>query len=223
MKIRVKWIKPWRLFHCQFKTQHDLCMTFVRLQEFYESPNPKFRGKFFTFEEYVDWYCQTQGEGDFTYCTDWSGFNVPGNVANRFFNLHLWQDVLRPREEKLYDLIRKRVDMWGDQGEPDDDQYYLIGTTEDSPLSTVQHEIRHAVFYLDKRYRREVSTEIKKCKLKRLYEALNKMGYTKQVHVDEVQAYILTGLAEDMKETKEITKLRKKLRVIEKKYIGDKV
>lgn len=198
-------------------------MTFVRLQEFYESPSPKFRGNYFTFEEYVDWYAQTQGEGDFTYLTDWTGFNVPGHIVTDFY--HRVEEGLeggeseRKRETQLFAALQKYVSVWDEEEEP----YYIIGTTHNSPLNTVDHEVRHAIYYLEKGYRKEVTQEIKRKRLVGLYKALDKMGYTKEVHVDEVQAYVLTGLSEEMRETKEIKDLRKKLKQIENKYIGDKV
>lgn len=214
----MKQIKPWRLFHCQFETNHDLTMTFVRLQEFYESPNPKIRGKYFTFEEYVDWYARTQGEGNFTYLTDWTGFNVPGNVVQNFaIEIDDREDV-RDRELRLFNaLAHAGVDVW----QEDVDPFYVIGTTLDCPLDTVDHEVRHAIYYLEEGYRREITQEIKRKKLAGLYKALDTLGYARKVHIDEAQAYILTGLDEDtMKETQEIRDLRKKLKKIEKKYIG---
>ena len=44
-----------------YDTQYDLCMSFVRIQEFYESP--KFKGQYFTLEEYMDYWAEEFGSG----------------------------------------------------------------------------------------------------------------------------------------------------------------
>ena len=41
--------------------------------------------RYFTLEEFMD--CCAKYEGNFTYCTDWSGFNVPGNTILEFIEL----------------------------------------------------------------------------------------------------------------------------------------
>ena len=207
------------MFHCKFPTQYELCMTFIRIQEFYESP--KFRNKSFTLEEYIDWYCSQSENGAFTYMTDWEGFNVPSNVLHRAFREFQWtHGELRPREEKLKEALYRKAKI--DVDSEDEEPYYIIGTTEDSDLETVRHEIAHGFFYLDQGYRRDVTEAIKKCKLTGLKKKLLKMGYHKAVVTDECHAYTLTGLEEGMRETKEIKSLRKKLKAIEKKHIGDK-
>lgn len=219
-KLKIKQVSPWRIFHVTHNTQYELCMTFVRLQEFYESPNKKFRGQEFTFEEYMDWYAQTQGNGVFTYTDDWGGFNVPSNVVHNFFvtiDRHL--SDLRPREMELMEaLVKFGIYVFNEDEEP----YYLIGTPKECNLSTVEHEMRHAWFYLVPEYRKAVERAVNKYKLKGLRKQLKKMGYGSNVILDEIHAYTLSGLSSDMKETKEIEKLREELVKIEEQHIKSK-
>jgi hypothetical protein len=218
MKIEIKQVKPWRLFHCTFENQYELCMTFVRIQEFYESP--KFRNKGFTLEEYIDWFCSEQSEdGSFTYMVDWNGFNVPSDVLLKAYKDLAWTlGGLRPREKSLQDALYKKakIDIDHDSEEP----FYIIGTAKGCDIETVAHEVRHGLYYLDRGYRREMKAAIERCRLLGLKKRLIHLGYHRAVLTDECHAYILTGLEDDMKETKEIRELRKKLKVIEKKYIG---
>ena len=63
-----------------YDTRYDLCMSFVRVQEFYESP--EFKGRYFTLEEFIDWWSikMSHIHGAFDYPARWGGFNVPGEV-----------------------------------------------------------------------------------------------------------------------------------------------
>ena len=51
MNIEGEIVLP-NVYVLNFDTQYELCMSFVRMQEFYESP--KFRGKTFELEEFID-------------------------------------------------------------------------------------------------------------------------------------------------------------------------
>jgi hypothetical protein len=209
--MQCKEIEP-DTFHFEFKTQHDLCMTFVRLQEFYESPNKRFRGQYFTLDEYIDWYCVTYNKS-FDYMTRWLGFNVPGNIVLKFYNI--FYDEFRDKEEELFAVF----DTLEIENFDKPDKFYFIGTFEKSKdKSVLAHELRHARFYLNKKYRAAITKAVKQYKLKGLYRELTRLGYTRYVHVDEIQAYVLTGLRDTMIETKEITKLRKSLFEIENKF-----
>lgn len=64
MKIEIKHLYP-KIYCLEFDTQYNLCMSMVRIQEFYESP--EFAGKYFTLEEYIDYWSKNFGDGAFTY------------------------------------------------------------------------------------------------------------------------------------------------------------
>lgn len=165
------------------KDQYELTSTFLRLQEFYESPNPKFRNKFFELEDYMDWYAKEYG--NFTYTSDWSGFNVPGNVVTNFFVDYKGKTL--KKENALFKLIRAATF-------DTDNKFYIIGTYEDG--SVVNHEMAHAHFYLDPAYKKQMTqlvNDLPQSFRIQFQNMLLKKGYCKQVLVDETQAYLATN------------------------------
>src|ERR1019366_973309 len=80
MKYTIKEIKS-NIFLVKFKLQYDLCLTFLRYQEFYESPNKRFRNHSFTIIDFMSWYSSAFGNGIFTYPNDWNGFNFPDYIV----------------------------------------------------------------------------------------------------------------------------------------------
>ena len=79
--LSLKQVLP-KIFLLTFDNHYDLCMHFLRYQEFYESP--KYRQQPFNLLELIRWYSNTYGDGDFTYTNDWAGFNIPSWVLNDF-------------------------------------------------------------------------------------------------------------------------------------------
>lgn len=45
----------------EFKNQYECCSSFMRLQEFYESPFKEIRGRFFKLDQFMDVYAKKQG------------------------------------------------------------------------------------------------------------------------------------------------------------------
>ena len=163
-------------------------MHFLRYQEFYESSSSKFRGKAFTIFDFMKWYSKEFGDGAFTYTTDWAGFNIPGSVIADM----LWQHgILDPND---YDKTMEEI--WEECNKKSEDgRFYLIGVSDEGQV--LEHEISHGYFYLYPEYKKEMTKLVKalpkeiKTKMK---STLKSMGYTKEVYVDEMQAYLATGL-----------------------------
>ena len=65
-----------RVFAVIMEDDYARPMTFLRVQEYYESPNPDFRGKHFNIWDYIEWYSREKKDV-FTYAFDWGGFNIP--------------------------------------------------------------------------------------------------------------------------------------------------
>lgn len=179
-----------KIYLVLFKTQYRLAATFMRFQEHYESP--KFRGKVFSVEEYMDWYAEENGK--FSYFEDWAGFNIPSKVLELFYNG--WFDPLTNKEKALLDLFKK---MRG--------RFYVIGTTEKSKdfAELLRHEFVHGLFYTVARYRRDVRDCLRSRDISDFRKALAdiKIGYHPSVFLDEINAYTLTtpdGLAGVVKE-----------------------
>jgi len=154
----------------------------MRIQEYYESPIGEFRGNYFTHEDFMDAYAENNS-GRFTYFSDWSGFNVPGNIVLEFFELF---DDLNKKETALYRCVETIAEIHGDQ-------FYLIGVVGQDQ-DTLNHELAHAFYYLDKEYK-ELMDAITSCWENRdeFYKGLETLGYDDSVFMDETQAYIATS------------------------------
>ena len=174
------------IFLLVFDNQREITKTFLRFQEFYESP--KFKGKIFSLDDFKKWYIvdspQGKKTGKFTYYSDWNGFNIPSSVLKPFYSGKF--NPLTLREKKILKIFSKRKD-----------KFYIIGVHRESKNIKIflQHEIAHGLFFVDDNYRKEVLSVISKFDTKLIEEELvEKAGYHQEVLLDEIQAYsISTG------------------------------
>src|ERR1700730_3525707 len=88
------------IYLLRFKTQYQLTATFLRVQEHYESP--RFHGRIFSLEQYMDWYASRYG--NFTYYQDWAGFNVPSTALQPFYEGKF--DPLSEKEMQLLGVFK---------------------------------------------------------------------------------------------------------------------
>jgi len=192
MEFDLKEIRP-NVFHVDYETQYHLTSTFMRLQEFYESPYESIRGKYFTHEQYMDRYAEDRGT--MSYFTDWGGFNVPSNVIENFMDLFGYS--LNVKENALMvplmSIVQPRLE------EDPDYKYYLIGTFN-ACEETLNHELCHAYWYIDEEYRSIVSTFIdnlydtRRFDYHKLETGLLNLGYcgSDEIIADEIQAFLAT-------------------------------
>jgi len=174
------------IFMIKMKNQYQLTSTFMRLQEFYESPYESIRGNYFTVEQYMDTYAANMG--NFTYNTDWNGFNVPGDVLNKFFRL--FEDGMEGNRR----LLRKEKELRMlllSAGVFKLEKFYVIGVHEGSKDCT-DHEMAHAYYYVDEDYKKEMDA-INPPLIDEFSQALLDMGYCDEVADDEMQAYLATS------------------------------
>jgi len=187
-----------KIHHLHYKKQRNLTSTFLRFQEYYESP--KFEGKIFTLDEYKEWYIKQKGK--FTYYTDWKGFNIPGRILKPFrkgkFN------PLTEKEKGILKLFKGKKR-----------KFYIIGTYGNKKGS-IKHETAHALFYLYPMYRVKVLFELGKHNLEATKKKLKKTsGYADDKLEDELRAYLI----EDNKIVKsKHKKLKEKLNVLFETY-----
>ena len=155
----------------QTDSQESLCKTFIRFQEFYESP--KFKNTIFTLGQLKHWYSITYGAD--TYHRDWEGFNFPSYVLKPFINGLF--DPLTKEENELISLFRYR-----------NDDFYIIGANDES---TIRHELSHALYAYSKSYRKNIDIVCQKYdkKLNKIKKYLLDKGYCIDVLNDEIQAY----------------------------------
>lgn len=181
------------VFHVRAETQYDVTSTFMRVQEFYESPFKEIRGRFFTHEKYMDACAHGKERSGsdkivFSYFEDWVGFNVPGNVFNKWVRLFSKKGLWK-KEQKLVDLIYEKL-------EKKTSKFYVIGTYSDGDSKTIDHELSHAWYYLDSEYKRTMLSLLRrfpKAAKQQLRKYLKKDGYTPEVFNDEMIAYLSTN------------------------------
>jgi hypothetical protein len=168
-----------KIFQVSYVTQKELAKAFYRFQEYYESP--EFAGKIFTLPQYRKWYSKRYG--GWTYYTDWGGFNVPEYVFEPFKTGSF--DPLTKAEKQLLNAFRHR-----------NGRFYVIGTFGNDPDS-LDHEICHALFYLDHEYKKAVLNKlcISALNQPKKFRALKDWlvtgrGYSDGFVLDEMQAYL---------------------------------
>jgi hypothetical protein len=204
----VKEVKP-RIYCVTVDDDYDRAMLFCRYQEFYESPYKKFRGKPFTWMEYMRHYKTEWKKDVFTYPEDWSGYNIPSSVIDKANNIFY--------KDTEYDLIMNdiyfhcSIDSQNKNNGTRCD-WYLIGASS-KDLNTMDHEIAHGMFYTNKEYKKEVVkliNNIKPTHYEKLKNKLIKMGYVndKKIIDDEINAFMSTGLYNGL-DTKELKKYEK--------------
>lgn len=186
--MKYEFLTP-QVIHYTYPSQYHVCSAFLRIQEFYESPEPQFRGQFFTMDEYMDWYADTQrGHDKFTYFEDWVGFNIPSTAMKAFYDRYT-PTCMRPKEHAIFKPLLPLIE--------DGKKFYVIATEEDGNEVeiTVRHELRHAAYYLNEEYRAACG-EIYKTIPDELKEAVNtrlkEYGYGAAVFPDETQAFFST-------------------------------
>lgn len=191
IKYTIEEVKP-KIFAVIIEDSYDRAMTFLRIQEFYESPNPAFRGnKDFSFSEYMKWYTKEYGKG-FTYGIDWNGFNVPLEIAYTCYDTLTdrytdYDDVMESITHQIYELNSDNVDG------------YIIAA-ESTKGDTFQHEVCHGLYYTDSNYKAiadAVTALIHEENYNIFEKNLLEMGYTESVIKDEIQAYLQYGWESD--------------------------
>ena len=195
------------IYLIESQNRQVLAATFMRFQEYYESP--EFKGRVFSVEDFAHWYARKFGS--FSYSRDWYGFNIPGTVLAPFKNGDF--NPLTPHEQKL-------VDFCGSV----DGNSYIIGVTPSAEYfkETVRHEFIHGAFYTSPEYRNEIIGCVRDFNIKPVYKGLAKMGYCDDVLIDETNAYVLVepDTIQEYSSLENTKKLREQLDNIFEKFFG---
>jgi hypothetical protein len=201
----VKLIKP-NIYCVLVDDNYDRAMLFCRYQEFYESPYKRFRGKPFTWMEYMRFYKDAWKKKTFTYPEDWSGYNIPGNIVHKANHLFCYDTEYDRIMNDIY--FHCAIDSQNKNNNTRCN-WYLIGASS-KDLKTLDHEIAHGLYYINKDYKKDVNrliSDIKPIHYEKLKKKLVKMGYVndKKIIDDEIQAFMSTGLYNGL-DTKELKK-----------------
>lgn len=196
LPFKIKQVKP-GIFLFEFTRQYDMGMHFLRCQEFYECPNPKFRGKSFTILDYMEWWAHTQSKHiSFDYSEVWAGFNFPSYVIESCINPFVGNDWNK-YDTNMYDSfhhIRDNIVKTTDD-------FYIIGAMKGNS-KIINHEIAHGCYYLNKEYKKEMMKAINNLTPSfrdKFNKKLKEVGYTPKVFNDEIQAYLSTGVPDYFK------------------------
>lgn len=158
-------------------TYYEIAATFLRPQEFYESPHAHIRGQYFTREEYEDLYAKKWGNN--TYTSDFDGFNIPADQVRQFYSL--FTDLSR----KEMCLKATLLPMWLEWR-------YVIGAKR-GDIETINHEMAHALWHTNDEYRAAMLAEVRQCGERAKYRKyLKGNGYSSHLFDDETQAYAAT-------------------------------
>ena len=188
MKIdyKIEEVRP-NVFAVIVKDHYHRAMLLLRVQEFYESPNPEFRGKNFNIWDYIEWYSR-RNKDVFTYTFDWGGFNIPLEVAYNCYDT--LTDSYTPYDEVMENIIHQIYEL-----NSDDADGYIIGAPSKDD-DTFEHEVCHGLYATNKQYRElvnEVTIAIPLKDYQKFRNNLFKMGYNGIVIDDEIQAYLSTN------------------------------
>lgn len=196
MKIKYELFKIIdRVYLIIFDNQYDLSMFFLRYQEFYESPNKKFRNNQFEIIDFMNWYSKKFGNGSFSYTKDFIGYNIPSKIIDDVNAIGIMDKNIYDYEMiHLHRKLQKEVH----------DNYYLIGisnlnNTNVFKSMTFNHELAHGMYYTIPAYKAQMERLVKQLPAKvrkASYSWLKSIGYTKEVFVDETHAYMSTGYGE---------------------------
>ncbi len=185
IKYKINEVKP-NVFAVVIEDRYDRAMTFLRGQEYYESPNKKFRGKDFSIWDYMKWYSTEYGKG-FSYGVDWSGFNIPFDIVWKCYQSN---EMETPYDETMWEILGE-IDSKMDINK----KAYIIGAG-DMVGDTFKHEICHGLWYTNSAYKKDAMgllTIIDEEDYEMFENNLLDMGYTDKVINDEIQAYLCFG------------------------------
>lgn len=210
-----------RVYALKFDKSYELCMAFLRYEEFYENLNPRYRGHSFTIVEFMSWYttkfAKGKYKGIFTFTEDWGGFNLPVNIIDQVHKLGI-------PDPNHYDAL-----MAGIYGliSVEAEDAYLIGISSENNEGFKEHELTHAMWHVDQEYKQKITNIIDEASqqdpsfIKQIKKALSDEGYVDAVMNDEISAYVATGeegFFSKVKNKKMMTQLRKDIKAVHKKH-----
>ena len=185
MKLTIKEVEP-RIYHIGFSNQRDLWQSMMRLQEYYEGKSELLRGNYFTFEELMHVF--TNENGEFLNADICYGFNIPGAVVIKWFDLFSTQSGgLTIKETQTFVALFQKLT---NSSEP----WYLIATAKSNSKLIIKHEIAHGRFSINESYKDaclNLISEIEHSDMLRISLAMTAM-YNVDVVNDEIQAYLST-------------------------------
>jgi hypothetical protein len=184
-----------KIFAVVIKDDKLRSRVFLRYQEFYESDSDSFRGKSFKWNDYIKFYKDKTKRDYFSYHEDFAGYNVPCDTIEackaKIPDLNIYDMIMF----SVTDTIKKLVG---------DSPYYLIGIDQDNgdDPSLIFHEVAHGLWFSDPDYKNKMTEQINNMDPKvkdKMIDKIKAYGYCDNVYMDELQAYMATGLGSEMR------------------------
>lgn len=119
--------------------------------------------------------------GSFSFKDDWEGFLIPSRALTPFIN-GKW-NPLSEQEKMFLNVVKKHKG-----------RYAVIGVSPESSPTTLKHEMAHALFEVNDKYKQSVLKLLKEIDLTPIFKILKKNGYNEHVFEDEAQAYLMNNL-----------------------------
>jgi len=160
-------------------------------------------------------YRKERGTKYFGYTKDWSGYNIPSDSLEACLNGLTSNKALTTPYDTLIHTIYTTIRKHQPRG-----KFYILGV-DDIKSQVMDHELSHALFYTNKKYKAEMVEMVLSLKTsvyEQLEAYLSQMGYVKQVMVDEIHAYLSTGLIEPMDRARGSIAASKKFKKVFKEY-----
>lgn len=184
IRYKIHCVAP-KIFAVIVPNHDDRSLLFCRIQEYSESPNPQFRGQTFDMQDFVKWY----NHGQFTYATDWQGFNVSFRNAIKCYS-DLPAHLMTVYDDIFVIILAEIAKLIGNTT----DNAYII-SSEGLNSITMQHEMFHALYFTDAKYRKQTVKTLKRLPknvYKKLRSNLIHIGYFDDDYVihNEMQAYM---------------------------------
>lgn len=173
------------IYHFIFDEQQDMTRAFIRFSEITECD--EFYHRPFTVEQYQELYCrESWGKipNGWDYYDVVLGFNIPGEVFTPSI-----LSMLHPLHWREQEVVRRLVGP-ATRMFTGGDRFYVIATFGESNF-TVDHEIAHALWYVDKVYRGLQRRLVQKMPDPGpLNDWLIRRGYSERVLEDERHAFL---------------------------------
>lgn len=161
-----------------FKDKIDLANHCGRISDFSEGFE-SIRGKYFTIKKLLSEY----KKHNISYTNQWGAHNIPDYIVKQFFM------VFNGNLSKYEKLVKSKLNKQIKSNQP----FYVIAVPKNRN-DLLNHELIHAYYYLNDRYRRDVNHLIDSIPLhvyNRYKQSLLNLKYTDHsVHYDEINAYL---------------------------------
>ncbi|GEM_PF-6592000 len=169
-----------RVFHFIFEDQESMNRTFMRFSEFNESPI--YKNRLFETTDILKYIPN--------YYSIVLGHNIPGEVCRKFHERYSVNFSLD--ELKIIKIVQQNNQQLMND-------FYIIATFESdkAKYSAIDHEIAHALYYLNRNYNSEIRriankyTRTYKLDFSPMFKVLTYKQYDKTVWWDEIHAFLI--------------------------------